>query len=563
VAALAATASGRAETVRARLQNRDSATLVDDREIYLEASPLAGEGLLAFCRRMTGGTDACRDVARLNRNPRRLLAGVRYRVPYALLTLDLKLQVLRALFPADRGTSAGWVHESRGEAVESIAAWLTGSASNADAVRRAGGLSSSRTRAGDRITVPNELLLPIFRVEAPAGGAPAATAPAAAAGGEATGPEEAGLEFGSDAQGDFAIYRLRGGEALYSAVVVRFTGRELAEDVNALAAEIARRNGIPDVTDIPVGYPVKIPLDILLPQYLPANDPRRLEWEVERKLAAQFRNTVRVHGLAGVTVVLDAGHGGADVGATRGGVWESLYVYDVMLRVKRLFETRTLAHVETTTRDGSSYAIPDRDVLPYSRGHAVLTRPPYKIDDAVTGVHLRWYLANSLYRKLATDGDGDRVIFISIHADSLHPSLRGATAYIPNAAGTAGTFGKSGGVFSQRAEYREKPRVSYSLRERQKAEGRSRDLAEREIAAFRSHGLAVHPYQPVRDRIYRGRRAWVPAVLRYNGVPAKMLLEICNLANDEDRRLLQTRKFREEIAAAVVDGVLAYFGESD
>jgi N-acetylmuramoyl-L-alanine amidase len=53
----------------------------------------------------------------------------------------------------------------------------------------------------------------------------------------------------------------------------------------------------------------------------------------------------------------------------------------------------------------------------------------------------------------------------------------------------------------------------------------------------------------------------VPAVLRYNAVPAKILLEICNLANDEDRRLLQTRVFRDRVAEAVVDGVLAYFGE--
>jgi N-acetylmuramoyl-L-alanine amidase len=215
--------------------------------------------------------------------------------------------------------------------------------------------------------------------------------------------------------------------------------------------------------------------------------------------------------------------------------------------------------VATTTRDGSAFVVPEQDVLAYSRGHAVLTTPPYPISDAVTGVHLRWYLANSLFRKHRSPAGEDKVIFLSIHADSLHPSLRGATAYVPNTAGMAGSYGRSGTVFSQRQEYREQPRVSFSLGERQKSEGRSRDLAERVIGGFRGRHLAVHPYQPVRDRIFRGRRAWVPAVLRYNAVPAKLLLEICNLANDEDRRLLQTRPFREEIAAAVVDGILAYF----
>jgi N-acetylmuramoyl-L-alanine amidase len=103
--------------------------------------------------------------------------------------------------------------------------------------------------------------------------------------------------------------------------------------------------------------------------------------------------------------------------------------------------------------------------------------------------------------------------------------------------------------------------VSFSAAARQKSEGLSRDLAGHVIESFRRGGLGVHPFQPVRDRIYRGRRAWVPAVLRDNAVPARLLLEICNLANAEDRRLLQTRSFRDEVADAVVGGILAYFGE--
>jgi N-acetylmuramoyl-L-alanine amidase len=377
------------------------------------------------------------------------------------------------------------------------------------------------------------------------------------------GPDAGGagpLDFAEDARGRFAVYRLRPGEALYSAVVVRFTGRIHAEDVNALAAEIAARSGVADVTDIPIGYPIEIPLDLLLPEFLPPGDPRRLEWEVERRSADRFKNQVQARGLENVTVILDAGHGGADVGASSAGVWESLYVYDVMLRVKHLLETETRARVHTTTRDGAAYAIVDRDVLPFSRGHQVLTRPPYRIGDATIGVHLRWYLANSLLRRAAADPQGQHAVFLSIHADSLHASLRGATAYIPSAALTSGTFGKSGSVFAARKEVQEKPKVSFSLRERQRSEGLSRELAEEIVAAFRGAELAVHPFQPVRDRIFRGRRAWVPAVLRYNAVPAKLLLEIGNIANAEDRRLLQTRVFRDQVARAVVQGLRAYFG---
>ena len=59
----------------------------------------------------------------------------------------------------------------------------------------------------------------------------------------------------------------------------------------------------------------------------------------------------------------------------------------------------------------------------------------------------------------------------------------------------------------------------------------------------------------------RKRREWVPAVLRYNAVPAKVLLEVCNLANREDRRLIQTREFRQQVAEAIVAGLVGYYGE--
>jgi len=546
--------------VRARVAPGQMAALTNLRELALEAEPLPGEGLLAFCRRWTGGTASCPQIARLNRNPRRLLAGVRYRVPYELLTAEAKLAVLTAIFPEDRRSAEGWLHRGRGESLREVASWFTGDARNAAQLRPPGGGERDTLSAGAEVRIAAALLRPELRAALPSPSPPATVARAAP---EAFPADEASLEFGDDPQGRYAVYRLRGGEALYSAVVVRFTGRDRADDVNALAVEIARRSGIPDVTDIPVGFPVRIPLDLLLPQYLPANDPRRLEWEVERKLAEQFREPAAAKGLAGVTVILDAGHGGSDVGASRAGVWESVYVYDVTERIRRALERRTLARVETTTRDGERRGPIERDVLPYSRGHAVLTTPPYLIADSNVGVHLRWYLANSLFRRHAAAGSEDRVIFISVHADSLHPSLRGATVYIPNTAGTAGTYGKQGTVFSSRREVREQPTVSFALRERQKSVGRSRNLAERLIGGFRGRDLAVHPFQPVRDRIFRGRRAWVPAVLRYNAVPAKALLEVCNLANDADRKLLQTLAFRDAIAEAVVDGILAYFGEGD
>ena len=103
--------------------------------------------------------------------------------------------------------------------------------------------------------------------------------------------------------------------------------------------------------------------------------------------------------------------------------------------------------------------------------------------------------------------------------------------------------------------------MSFWQQQRVESEGLSRELAKQTIAAFSGRDLAVHPFKPVRDKIIRNNGTWVPAVLRYNSVPAKILLEVCNLANEQDRRLLQTRAWRQKVAEAVVQGLLAYYGQ--
>ncbi|HSN88973.1 MAG TPA: N-acetylmuramoyl-L-alanine amidase, partial [Thermoanaerobaculia bacterium] len=442
-------------------------------------------------------------------------------------------------------------HEARGvgpmqrESLWQLSLGFTGTGENFRAIREYNELLDDDVTRGTAVVIPSELLRPAFKAVLPV-------------------PEKPyQLDYGKDAHGEYAIYRLRPGEALYSSVVVRFTGRVYASDVNAFASELARFNGIPDVTDIRIGHRIKIPLDQLLPEYLPEGHPKRLEYEASVRASAQFSNQVKARGLEGITVILDAGHGGHDSGATMGGVWESTYVYDVAMRAKRLLETHTAAQVVVTTRDGKEWRVPDSDVLPFSRGHSVLTNPPYPIQDARVGVNLRWYLANSIYRRaVSREGDPQKVIFLSIHADSLHPSLRGAMAYIPAAELRGGTFAKAGAVYTARKEVQESPSVSFAQKQLVESEGLSRELAKQIIAAFSGTGLPVHPFKPVRDKIIRDKNStWVPAVLRYNSVPAKILLEICNLANEQDRKLVQTRAYRQKVSEAIVQGILAYYGQ--
>jgi len=524
------------------------AVLGEDRRVHVDAVPLQGEGLKAMVVRLCANDRVTAQVQAANGGVAALVRGARYRVPFALLRPELQIQALQALFPDDVPTAEGWRH--RVVALEgaeldlwSVAEMFTGKGENFRELRGGNLLADERLEPGQEILVPRSLLLPAL-----AGALPAPE------------PGSAPLTYQRDDRGEYAVYRLERGEALYSSVVVRFTGRIFAEDVNALADEIAQRSGITDVTDIPIGYPVRIPLEHLSPEYLPAGHPGRQAYERDMAETSSYANGVRSSNLEGVTVILDAGHGGRDGGAIVEGVWESTYVYDIVMRVRRLLG-QTAARTVMTTRDGKDWTVVERDVLGTSRGHAVLTTPPYAIADARVGSNLRWYLSNSVFGKaVESGGDKNRVVFVSIHADSLHPSLRGAMIYVPGLLSNPSNYGKTGTVYSSRREVQEQPRVDFAHAERARSEGLSRDLARHTLDAMRRHGVAIHPNQPIRDRVIRGKRAWVPAVLRFNAVPAKVLVEVCNLGNPTDRRLIQTRAFREEVAKSVVEGLLAYYG---
>ena len=369
------------------------------------------------------------------------------------------------------------------------------------------------------------------------------------------------LSYDRNAAEPYAIYRLQRGEALYSSVAIRFTGRVYANDVGDVVERIVKFNGIEDVAKIPAGHAIKIPMSLLLPEYLPADDPTRLAAEHSKRESVRVAKRARASGLSGVRVILDAGHGGRDAGATHDDVWEATYVYDVMCRLKKLLEKKSAAAVYTTTKSPAlGYAVSDDDELDEQNDHVVLTSPHYTLEDAVVGVNLRWYLANSLFRRAIRKGvPREKVVFISIHADSLHPSLRGAMAYVPGERFVTGSYQKTDNIYLAREEVREHPIVRHSEKESLAAEGLSRDLAESIVEAFDDNGLKVHPFNPVRDNVVRGGREWVPAVIRYNLIPTRVLLEICNLGNEKDRALVTTARYRQRVAETIYAGLVQFF----
>lgn len=519
----------------------DFTAVLSEGAITVEMRALEGEGAKEFARRVAKDEATSRTILALPLSPGRSTV-----LPYSLISDSLKLAAIHALFPSDLRATAGWLHIAVGEErLAAIVDWFAGSSAQIPAIAQTNGISADIVPRGTTVRIPTEYLLPPFRDA------------------EAIGDEEPlQLEFGKDAHGRFATYRLRRKEALYSAVVVRFTGRLHAEDVVQLALKIAERSGIEDVHAIPVGFPIKIPFEYLSAEFLPKEDPRAQELVREKAETSQFAAPARARGLEGIRVVIDAGHGGRDTGTLHEGIWEATYVYDVACRLRKIL-AGTRSEVIMTTRESGGWQTPDTDKLVNHKSRLVLTTPPYELADPVVGVNLRWYLANSVLKRPGADRKKiapEKTVFISLHADSLHPSVRGAMAYVPGERFLRDQYGKSGSFYRNFTEYRDDPVVSFSKKERLVSEGVSTGLAEKLLGAMRAAGLPIHRFSPVRTHVIRGGREWVPAVLRYNRIPNRVLLEIANLGNEEDRALMVTRRFRQSVAESIAAGLLEFFG---
>lgn len=544
----------------------------------LLVEPMRGDGWITLARRYTGSPETVAALRAANPGMKSPMRDRAVRVPVELLRPETRLEAVQKLFPADVRTVDGWQHwvldpyDGGEEGWSWLAAVFCGSTGRAEVLSQANpALRQSGPLRGRPVTVPEALLLPEFRRLPPVATPtprPRKPTPSPAAVAGRPGMQAPGsvvpLEYGTDRLGGYAVYRLQRGEALYSAVVVRFTGQLLAVQVNETAMEIAARSGIDDVTDISVDYPVKIPLDLLLPEYLPANDPRRLAWVEERRELKQFLEVVDAANLSGVQIILDAGHGGKDSGAVSNGIWESTYAYDIMCRIKSNLERHTRATVWTTIQDAKiGYTIPASDRLVQRRDAFLLTRPRYRLEDSVLGVHLRWYLGNDIIlNRIGSNVPRSKTVFLSIHADSLHPSVRGAMAYVPS------RYLRPDKPYTVRrrdiqtyAEYRNHPTVRLGSDFKARVEASSRHLAQGILTSLEDDDIRVHPYEPIRDRVLRGRRSWVPAVLRYTAAQNAVLLEVCNMANAEDRELMLQSRWREEFARSVVEGMAAAFAQ--
>lgn len=554
-------------------------------------------------------------------------SSTRALIPFPALAPLFKRQVIAKLWPEDRYENGHWYHRVKyngHETLWSLSNWFTGYGRNFRGILKASGRTKESISRGDLLKIPDSLLLSWFK-PAEAVDIPRPEDPqyswqtevveeevvesepveplvtevdeqpplvdpeeeqeeAAPRGlpdpdelGEAAGKSWAevaelrkALTYDENAAGKYAIYRLKPGEAIYSSVVVRFCGLVRAADVLEVAAELISLNGIRDVTDMAVGTPIRIPYNYLEPEFKDEQDPEFRAYIQNLREVSEVAEALpsRVGNLEDVYLILDAGHGGRDPGAHfHGHVWEDDYVYDIICRIKERIERETSAVVYTTVLDPSvEYKVQDVGRFTMDQDEVLLTNPRYALNDryvTTIGVNLRWVLTNHIYHKLMERKvNPENVIFASFHADSLHQSLRGSMVYIPDARVYPSRV-SAAGTYKRFREY-EGNNFSFSKKEMRKAQARSLSFAQHFIEMSRAAGLEVHDQKPIRSVIYRDpRRPFVPAVIRYNRVPTRMLIEVCNLNNRHDRAEMRKHEYRQAVADAFVETVYRTYGIGD
>lgn len=606
--------------IRKPLESGVAAAVHNARLVFLECTPPRGDAARPFIARLLVQPDEW-----VNYRNRLTVA-----IPIEKLNWATRRVVFLALFPNDYVDQDGWWHitgvdgETRVEEWGTVAHWFTGSADNESRIRQ---VEANRPLKGSlqrnqRVLIPKNLLAEPLRrstartapktppadttqqaprdtkalreAKVPAEASVAAETqspsktnapPEPEAPDEAEVPPEStegegdatepplvlpeDLGFDTDAQGPVAVYRIKPGEALYTAVVVRFTDIRDHQDILEACRTIQARSGIREVTGIAAGQRIRIPLDLLSDQFQPRGSERREAYEETLVEAGRLKQQqVKSEDLGGIVVVLDPGHGGRDHGAAMlaANLYEDEIVYDIACRLKGLLESQSQAKVHMTMRDRSQgFSSTNAKSFTHETDEEVLTTPPYPNEDAKVSANLRWYLANSLYRQAqAARTDERKIVFLSIHCDMLfNERLRGAMVYIPGAAYRRQCEKPEGAVYNRYQESKEQREAATTAEMRRRDEALSLNLAKQVVNSLRGHNppIKVHSASaPIRNVIRQsGGRAYVPAVLRNALIPTKILVEVANMNNTTDRERMADPEWRQWFAEALYDALKKHF----
>ncbi|MCP4757382.1 MAG: LysM peptidoglycan-binding domain-containing protein [Proteobacteria bacterium] len=517
----------------------------DGRTIVVELQPRTGDGIYRFASwTLRNWKNTFNNIKKFNKY-RPLQKGRFVRFPFKTLNDRIQSMALQALFSNDTSEADGWAHRVvfAGETVSLIAGVFAKEGISPNKLIKYNGLKyqGTRLKQGDTIVIPwkwvkEELNLNPVSVRKP-------------------------LYVKTDKAGKrWAYYRIVRGESLYSAVVVRFTGRTLADDVNEMARELLKLNGIADEHHVLAGAKLKIPLEWISEEYLVQKTAmsRAVEPEPKPEKKAVPKKDRPIH------IILDSGHGGRDPGATihsgNGGyiIFEDEAVYDIGLRMGELLKARNYV-VHATLKDPNQPRPIKWLAVKKDEDEILQVHPSYDIRNVKVGVNMRVYLVNHIYHDLVyrQKVPSSNILLMSLHADALHSSLRGVSVYFPDRRLRVPNFNLTHRVYRRRREYRRN--IRFGDWETRRAAKLSAALGKNIIQTCSRNHMRTLNSLSVRGYYYRRGKRTLPAILRYSKVPTSVLVEVGNLNNRQDRSDLLQADFRQRIAATLVDSIKNHF----
>lgn len=528
--------------------------------LMVRLKPQAGEGAYRFVQRVFRKGYRSTKVLRQHYRPKRLYRDRSVTLPLGLLDGKIRMAALRKVFPKDRPREKGWEHRVT-HSWENLSLVVALFAKPGTSTRKLAQENRLRKHGNllflnDRILLPWERLNPELGLKPKLKPKPKVRSP---------------LFAKTDKSGKvYAWYRMRKGEAVYSSVVARFTGRLLHDEVDTMAKKLLRLNGVRDARRIQRNQVLKIPMEWLSEEWLEgggtlaASSQRAKPSAKSRKKKSRKSTASKNDPGFQFHVILDSGHGGRDPGATYGStkrgdrIYEDEVVYDIQRRLIPLLQKKHFK-VYPTLLDPNQLRPVSKVGRRHDQDEVVLVTPRYTIHNPKTGVNMRVFLINHLYRKLRQKKVPEgNILFLSLHADALHASLRGAMAYYPDHRLRKSRFGKQGKIYRKRKEYQR--RVGFSVTENRESSVSSAAFGKSLISSFRQAKLPVHKSSNgVRGYLYRKGRRTLPAVLRYSKVPTSVLFEVANLNNKRDRRNLLKSKVRQKMASALAQAVEVHF----
>ena len=287
---------------------------------------------------------------------------------------------------------------------------------------------------------------------------------------------------------------------------------DIERDLTAVAA---RASGVdppplppkPDVAiqDPKVGKP---------PAATIASDSPGASWIPEPAPAGRGVSLSRQLGLGISRIVIDPGHGGRDPGATVTGLNEADLVLDVARKLEKLLQKQPGVDVVLTRRNDVFVPLEERTALANRRGAD---------------------------------------LFLSIHANaSANPTARGIETYFLNFAPNpeAEAIASRENAGSART-MRHLPDIVKAIAMNNKID-ESRDFAAIVQDALFGHLFKVNP-----DTKSLGVKQ-APFMVLVGATMPSVLAEISFVTNPQEASLLGDQDYREEIAAALLDGIMQY-----